>query len=206
MRSIPLSRGLSANISEADAPLVAGSKWTATKGGNTFYAYRTVTTSSGRRASESMHRVIAGARPGQVVDHINGDGLDNRRENLRVCSHAQNIRNQAVQKRRKTSRFKGVWSRRGRWHVMIQHGGEKIQLGTFDDEERAARQYDRMARVLFGPFAKTNEAMGLFEMEPRHGWQKEGRRRPQVLSGSAAPCLDRRGRAEADRSPAPEAR
>ncbi len=111
-----------------------------------------------------FHRAILSAPAEFVVDHVNSDGLDNRRANIRLATPQENMRN-----RRKlseaSSRFKGVWwcSDSKIWRAEISTGGAdgKIRLGRFTDECAAARQYDRAARVFFGKFALTNEAAGL---------------------------------------------
>jgi len=159
---IPLTKGLEALVSPQDFDLVREFKWVAAKGGRTHYASQTIWLAGGKKTVRLMHRLILAPPKGVFVDHINGNGLDNRRENLRLCSHAQNIRNQQPQVGT-SSRFKGVWMQRGKWAAMIQHNGDKITLGRFDCEERAARQYDRAARVFFGRFARTNQDLGLFE-------------------------------------------
>jgi hypothetical protein len=105
-----------------------------------------------------MHREIMGAAEGQVVDHINHDGLDNRRCNLRVCSHAENVRNQRGQRGR-SSGYKGVSRDRrlGKWRAQIWHNGKHTYLGLFESEAAAARAYNAKARDLFGAFAYLNE-------------------------------------------------
>ncbi len=89
----------------------------------------------------------------EFVDHINGDKLDNRRSNLRVCSAEQNTQN-----RRGTSRygFKGISPNGKRWQAKIASKGVVTCLGTYDTREEAARAYDEAARRTFGEFAKTN--------------------------------------------------
>lgn len=160
---IPLSKGLIALVSPQDYAVLAAHRWASVKGGRTQYAQRIARDADGRRSALLMHRMIMAPPPGMVVDHINGDGLDNRRENLRLCTHAENIRNQQIRRGSKSSRFKGVWWQRGKWAAMIEHDGDKICLGRFDCEEQAARQYDRAARIFFGSFARTNGALGLFD-------------------------------------------
>lgn len=110
------------------------------------------------RDGVGMHRVITSAPPGMEVDHINGNGLDNRRGNLRVCTKSGNQRNQRVQSRAKTSVFKGVsrWKKNNRWAAFIKLGGRPTYLGSFKSEVDAALAYDAAARKHFGAFARTN--------------------------------------------------
>lgn len=121
--------------------------------GNKFYAVATV---NGEKLL--MHRFIMGCVKGdnKIIDHINGNGLDNRKENLRICTSSQNGMNQNIWKKKKTSKYKGVNLLNGRWRSGIKFKGKKINLGTFGTEKEAALIYDRKAKELFGPFAKTN--------------------------------------------------
>jgi len=92
-----------------------------------------------------------------MIDHINGNGLDDRRANMRTCTNQQNMRN--LRKRRSgSSIYKGVYydKRRRTWYARICHNGKNIHLGTFATEIEAARAYDRAARRLFGEFARLN--------------------------------------------------
>lgn len=119
----------------------------------------------GRRKSEfpgtkliSMHRQITGVVDGMDVDHINGDGLDNRRENLRICSHADNQKSHRKHVswagKPTASKYKGVhWHRKNsKWCAKLANK----YIGSFQIEEDAAIAYDNKARELFGAFAKTN--------------------------------------------------
>lgn len=105
-----------------------------------------------------LHRLIAGAGKGECVDHIDGDTLNNRRANLRVCSHAENMRN-----RRKSSSsrsaYKGVSRQSGMDAWVARIGGYKTgrtYLGTFREERDAALAYDAAAIKLYGDFARLN--------------------------------------------------
>lgn len=102
-----------------------------------------------------MHRLVAGAGDGDVVDHVNHIKTDNRSENLRICSQKENLQNQ--QSRR---RFKGVFYLKGRkkcWQAAIVVNGKKQFLGNFYTQEEAARAYNEAATELFGEFACLNE-------------------------------------------------
>lgn len=104
-----------------------------------------------------MHRLIMNPGPGMVVDHINGNKLDNRRENLRICTPAENARN-CGSFRNSTSRYKGVHlcSRSGKWRAKIHVNKMHFKIGYFATEEEAARAYDARARELHGEFARLN--------------------------------------------------
>lgn len=105
-----------------------------------------------------MHRYIMQPPRGFVVDHINGDKLDNRRENLRVCLQAHNTANQKPQQNR-TSEYKGVTRdvSRGLWRAQIKYRGKVKFLGRYSDECDAALAYNRAAALLFGKYARPNE-------------------------------------------------
>lgn len=146
-RWIPLTRGAFALVDEADYPTVAASTWTLGPGGK--YARRGM---PGNR-SEWLHRVIAGAPIGVDVDHVDGDGLNNRRSNLRFASDSENLCNRGPNQGR---RFKGVLRRRDKWRARIEKGDTREWLGTFETEEDAARAYDAAAKRLHGVFARLN--------------------------------------------------
>lgn len=109
-----------------------------------------------RKCLQYEHRLVAGAVKGQLVDHINGDTLDNRLENLRLCSIKENSRN--VRGREGTSRYKGVYfqKRARKWCASIRVDYKLIYLGLFELEEKAAEAYDLAAISHFGEFAKPN--------------------------------------------------
>lgn len=111
---------------------------------------------NGRAVMCFLHRVIMNAPPGVEVDHINGNTLDNRRCNLRICTHKENGRNQ--KSHGGSSKYKGVsWHKqRRKWQAQIKVDGKNIHLGYFDDEEGTAFTYDVAARILFGDFARLN--------------------------------------------------
>jgi hypothetical protein len=105
-----------------------------------------------------LHRLLTGCAEGMLVDHINGNGLDNRRANLRICTTAQNTANSRKTARVTSSRFKGVtWHKaRRKWSAQIMVDGKHFGLGNFTDEVEAAKAYDAKARATWGEFARTN--------------------------------------------------
>lgn len=106
-----------------------------------------------------MHRVILNTPPGMDTDHINGDGCDNRRCNLRICTRSQNMANGGKYKiKDSTSPYRGVcWHKAiGKWRVQIKVNGRRIALGYFDDERKAAAAYNAAALEHFEEFAKPN--------------------------------------------------
>lgn len=156
---VPLSQGREALIDLDDWSLVRGRKWHAIKSRvvGLFYAVTNSPRADGRRTMIQMHRVILSATSGDVVDHINSDGLDNRRDNIRICSSAENARNSRMP-RNNTSGFKGVSFHRatGKFSASIGKENRQIHIGLFPTAEEAARAYDKAARELHGEFARLN--------------------------------------------------
>ena len=106
-----------------------------------------------------LHRLVANTPADMKTDHRNGDKLDNRRSNLRVCTQAQNVMNCRKRNCHTTSKFKGVDLRGSKWRARIRRNGKAILLGQFDIEDDAGRAYDRAAKEYFGEFAKLNFPM-----------------------------------------------
>mgnify|MGYP000993593137 CR=1 FL=1 len=104
-----------------------------------------------------LHRFITNCPKGMVVDHINGDNLDNRKENLRICTQTQNTFNSKGVDN-KTSKYKGVyWAKiKTKWKAQIHINKKNTYLGLFDSEIDAAKKYDEIAYSLYGDFAKLN--------------------------------------------------
>lgn len=101
-----------------------------------------------------MHRFIMNASHGQEIDHINGNRLDNRRENLRFVDRSTN-QQRAVTKRGQSG-FRGVRKIKGRWFARIHHQCREIPLGGFDSADKAAKAYNEAALVLYGALAAGN--------------------------------------------------
>ena len=156
---VPLTQGKVAQIDDEDWPLVAPYRWYAIRSTDGRRWYAVAVPPGGRnRARLKMHNLIMGTK---WVDHRDGDGLNNRRANLRKSSNAQNQQNTAS--RGGTSRFKGVsWNkRRGKWIVRISVNGKELYGGYFPDEISAALHYDELAKKHHGEFARLNFADGL---------------------------------------------
>jgi hypothetical protein len=152
---IPLTKGFVAIVDAEDAGRVlAMGRWYARRSLRTTYASKKVRLDDGREVGVHMHNFITGW---PYVDHRNGDGLDNRRANLRQATHVENGRNRGAQVNN-TSGWKGVsWDTgRGRWRAQIAVDGRRIFLGRFDDPVEAARVYDEAAVRYFGEFAHLN--------------------------------------------------
>lgn len=142
-------------VSDCDFAALSGYTWRPVRSGRTTYARASV---GGQRVY--LHRLIAGAGPGQIVDHINGDGLCCWRRNLRIVSHRQNMRNSVGRPAVRASRFKGVspgtGRMAGRWRAQIKVHGRQHHLGYYDTEAEAANAYDRAAAAAFGEHARLN--------------------------------------------------
>lgn len=149
--------GRFALVDPQDVPIVAGIRWCPVRVGRyqaeeCFYAMAKV---DGRTAY--MHRLILGLSGRNTqTDHINHNGIDNRRCNLRIVTPQQNQQNR--QSRKGTSQFKGVsWHKNaGKWQAHIRFQGKLRHLGLFDVEREAAEVYDGAALMLFGSFACLN--------------------------------------------------
>jgi hypothetical protein len=160
MNTIPLTKGYSALVDDEDYDRIASFKWYVSLQKTSTYANRD-TCESGKRTTVSMHRFIMQPPKGMRVDHINGDGLDNRKANIRVCTPGENLCNQ--RRIRGLSAFKGVsyWTHGLRWRAQICVDGRRIFLGSFPDEPSAATAYDAAALFYHGEFACTNADLGL---------------------------------------------
>jgi hypothetical protein len=145
-------------IDAEDWPRISGFKWyVSSDGGGRMYVYTYVD-----KKKSYLHRMILEAPHGQRVDHRNGDPLDNRKANLRLATHQQNMFNcrkaQTYGRKPTASSFKGVtWDKScGRYKAQIMKDGVNHNLGRFRDERSAAMAYARAAQEMFGEFAYTN--------------------------------------------------
>lgn len=149
-RLIPLTQGKFAIVDDEDYDWLMQWKWHIKRGSNTFYAVR-----NGKRPHRQkilMHREIINPPKGFETDHINHRGFDNRKINMRCCTHAQNNRNRLS----KFNRHKGIVQRKNRWYARIWHNCRYIYLGTFSSKNEAIVAYDTKALELNNDFAYTN--------------------------------------------------
>lgn len=154
MKMIPLSRGLHAKVDPQDYEALSRHRWMAkpfTTKRQGYYACR-----KDQGTTVYLHRQIMSPAAGMVVDHIDGDGLNNCRSNLRVVTKADNAMNSAG---RSASGFRGVYYSpdRGKWRAYVTRPtGGRMWLGGFETAEEAAQAYDQAVIRLRGPIARTN--------------------------------------------------
>lgn len=158
MREIPLSNGMTALVDDEDYARVVQFNWHVNKYGGGLRAFRNSRTASGAKTVQYLHRYLM--PDAALVDHVNGNALDNRRANLREATYTENVRN--TKKRPNRSGYKGVtWhSKTGKWHAGITVNKRRISLGYYSDPAEAAHAYDHAARQHFGEFARFNFPTG----------------------------------------------
>jgi hypothetical protein len=171
MKEVLLTRGYIVLVDDEDYERVMQYSWFPMVGKHTVYAATSVRI-PGRRSkrctSWTMQRMLLGIGPlekGKIVDHIDSNGLNNQRTNLRLATRQQNTMNtvkmRSLAGEGLSSQYKGVCrnaNKRTKWTARITHNGQPIFLGSYADEEEAARAYDAAAREHFGEFAKLNFA------------------------------------------------
>lgn len=135
--------------------------WSTVKQRSNLYARAFLPDLIQRRKAIMLHHLVMywvhGYRrmPGREIDHIDGNGLNNKRSNLRFCTSSENKRN--MKKTRGTSKYKGVYlAKNGRWVAQIRGTKIRKHLGTFNSEEEAAQAYDAAAKKEFSNFARLN--------------------------------------------------
>jgi len=167
VKEIPLTKGFTATVDDADFDSIGGHRWCALVGKRAdgslrVYAARRKPKAEGGKF-ELLHRRLMQPAHGQEVDHIDGNPLNNTRGNMRFASHRENLLNmRARTAEQSSSAFKGVsWYRKDkRWAAKIMAHGRTRHLGMFKDEQQAARAYDAAAMEMFGEFAKLNFTEG----------------------------------------------
>lgn len=146
MKLIPLTQGQFAKVDDKDFKRLSKFKWHASKHGGIFYAARGIF----KHAKIFMHREILNPKKSLWVHHVDGDGLNNTRVNLRIVTPAQN--RQGFNKKKSPrchSQFRGVTWGGKKWRATVA-------IGSFDSEAEAARAYDKAVKMLWGKFACPN--------------------------------------------------
>jgi len=160
-RKIPLTQGKYAIVDPEDYKELAKYEWYAKRCERRFYAERWGKAKQGsgvKGTGVKMHQVIMGTVKGKVIDHINHNGLDNRKANLRFATAQQNSWNKRKQEGSYSSKYKGVHRVKSekKWRARITCNGRVIYIGRFDDERAAAMAYDAKAKEMFGDYASLN--------------------------------------------------
>lgn len=147
-KKIPLGNDQFAIIDDEDYELVSQYNWSGARSGESDHIYAVTRL--------RMHRLVMNAPLGMYVDHINGDTLDNRKENLRLCTNAENQQN--ARARGGTSQYKGVSynKKMKKWLGAFTVLGQTYHCGYFDDEKECARAVDKKRREVCGDFASKN--------------------------------------------------
>lgn len=155
MKLIPLTKGYFTKVDDDDYERLASAKWYALveKNGH-VRALRGVWINK-KTILIVLSRVVIGAPKGKCVDHINGDTLDNRKCNLRICTKAENQRNTRLYKNN-TSGYKGVLRNGPYWRANIRVNKKAYNLGSYKTKEEAALAYNEGAKKFYGEFARPN--------------------------------------------------
>lgn len=159
MKTIKLTQGYEAIVDDEDYEKLNQRKWhvlIAPKRDVKYAGHSFWDTKAKRTDHIRMHHMIIGKQNGFDVDHINRNGLDNRRANLRHCTQSQNIANTTPRKNNKSG-FKGVTETpNGTWHAVIRENGKPNYIGNFRHSKEAAKAYDKEALRIYGEFAYLN--------------------------------------------------
>lgn len=158
MKEIELTQGYFALVDNEDFEYLNQFAWNIRIVKNTQYAKRSDKINK-KATTIQMHRQIMNCQKNMMVDHINGNGLDNRKCNLRICTRSNNLMNSNKPKSKATSKYKGVNRSKSslKWRAEIRLNTKGIYLGTFNTEKDAAIAYNNAAIKYFGEFAKLNK-------------------------------------------------
>lgn len=156
-RLIPLTQGKFAIVDAEDFEWLNQWRWYVKKGWSTFYVARNKWVAKGKKCTIRIHREILNPNQMQEVDHINGNGLDNRRCNLRAVDKSQNQMNHGKY-RKSSSKHKGVSFHKptSKWQVSISIRKTRKYIGLFESEIKAAQSYNEAVKRYFGEFARLN--------------------------------------------------
>lgn len=159
VKAITISDGTEVIVDSDDYEKLTKYKWSANGNG---YAVRGVHIGNRKYRKIYMHREILNVKSSEIVDHVNGNKFDNRKENLRVVTPSQNAVN-AGRRKNNSSGYKGVFyeSRRDKWRAEIKVNYRSVFLGYFDNKEDAAKAYNKAALKHHGEYAKFNKVKEL---------------------------------------------
>jgi len=158
MKTINLGKGNVAYVDNEDYEKLLKFKWRLSKECNTCYAVCNYSTGDGKQHTLRMHREIMKHPKGFEIDHINHNGLDNRKKNLRICTRSQNARNRRGINKNNESGLLGVsWdSSHNKWKAQIQINNKRTHLGYFDNKEDASKIFNKKSKEIYGDFATLN--------------------------------------------------
>lgn len=152
MKKIPLTQGKFAIVDDEDFEFLSQWKWWTLKSGNTFYAIR-----RSKNATILMHRVIIGAKPKKTVDHVNGNGLDNRKENIREVSNSENAMNRTLNSNNSSGTTGVSFHKKSKkFRATITVNKKSIHLGTFSSIEEAVIARKSAENKYFCNFTRQN--------------------------------------------------
>lgn len=157
MREIKLTQGKEVKVSKSDFEKVSEYSWAFSA--STGYAVRKGRKNLKEPMTVHMHRFIMNAKPGEQIDHINGDKLDNRKSNLRIANCQKNAFNHKKPDVKSTSQYKGVLKRKRskNWEARIKFNYKIVYLGSYKNEIDGAKAYNEAAKRLFREFAALND-------------------------------------------------
>lgn len=158
MKFIELTQGLRAIVDDEDFEELNKYRWCAAKDGTRFYVIRSKMLSGSRKKTVRMHRIVLNLLDKNIcVDHIDGNGLNNQKSNLRICNHAQNGANCRIRIKNKSGYIGVYWNKQlNKWHSQIFVDRKKIHLGFYNCLIKAIKKRDEAAIKHCGEFAKLN--------------------------------------------------
>jgi hypothetical protein len=151
MKTIKLTKALEAIVDDSEFEKLSQINWCAVKNRNVFYAL------NGKGKTKIwMHRFLMEAKHRDIIDHIDGNGLNNQKSNLRICNSSENSANRRVSKN-KNSKYLGVFKIRNKYRAASRKNGKLHSAGIFETETEAAIAYNKLALKLHREFAKLND-------------------------------------------------
>jgi hypothetical protein len=157
MKEIKLSQNLVTQIDDEDYEYLNQFKWSAFKDKNTFYAVRCFN-QNGVTSFKRIHRIIMKITDSKIkIDHKDGNGLNNQKSNLRICTIGQNNSNRRPAKNKKLSIYLGVYKEYNRYTAYIRHNKKREKIGSYSSEVEAAKAYNSKALEYHKEFARLND-------------------------------------------------